>query len=102
MLIIAFSANAEALDASAATIIDFHHAPDPDLNHCRDDAAFARSSAPGANGVKVLAYLLLLAVLAGITWTYPFLFELPILGAIGGAYWLFFRSTGTVHDDRAD
>jgi hypothetical protein len=102
MLIIGYSANVEVSDASAPTPIDFHHDPDPDHIHRRDDAAFARSSAPGARGVKVLAYLLLLVVLAGITWSYPFLFELPILGAIGGAYWLFFRSTGTVHDDRAD
>lgn len=42
--------------------------------------------------MKILAYLALLAVLGGITWRYPFLFELLIAGAIGGAYWLFFRS----------
>lgn len=42
--------------------------------------------------MKILAYLLLLTVLGGITWHYPFLFELLIAGAIGGAYWLFFRS----------
>jgi len=41
--------------------------------------------------MKVLAYLLLLLLLGALAWTYPFLFELPILGAIGGAYWLFFR-----------
>lgn len=41
--------------------------------------------------MKILAYLLLLGVLGGIAWQYPFLFELPLLGAIGGAYWLFFR-----------
>lgn len=52
--------------------------------------------------MKVVAYLLLLALLSGITWKYPFLFELLILGAIGGAYLLFFRETGTTHDDRAD
>lgn len=41
--------------------------------------------------MKILLYLLLLACLGAITWKYPFLFELPVLGAIGGAYWLFFR-----------
>lgn len=44
--------------------------------------------------MKILAYLALLAVLGGITWRYPFLFELLIAGAIGGAYWLFFRDKG--------
>lgn len=44
--------------------------------------------------MKVVAYLLLLLVLGALAWTYPFLFELPILGAIAGAYWLFFRETG--------
>lgn len=52
--------------------------------------------------MKILAYLLLLAILTGITWEYPFLFELPILGAIGGAYWLFFRTTETTHDELAE
>jgi hypothetical protein len=41
--------------------------------------------------MKVLAYVVLLGLLGGIAWQYPFLFELPLLGAIGGAYWLFFR-----------
>lgn len=44
--------------------------------------------------MKVLVYLLMLAVLGAITWRYPFLFELLLLGAIGGAYWLFFRTSG--------
>ena len=52
--------------------------------------------------MKVLAYLLLLAILTVITWKYPFLYELPILGAIGGAYWLFFRNTATTHDEQAE
>jgi len=52
--------------------------------------------------VKIFTYLLMLAILTGITWKYPFLFELLILGAIGGAYWLFFRSPGTLNDERAD
>ncbi len=50
--------------------------------------------------MKILAYLLLLAVLGGITWRYPFLFELFILGALGGAYWLFFR-TGKHGDEES-
>lgn len=50
--------------------------------------------------MKVLAYLLLLAVLGGITWRYPFLFELLIAGAIGGAYWLFFRPGSASEEDQ--
>jgi len=41
--------------------------------------------------LKTLTYLALLSALGGICWRYPFLFELFILGAIGGAYWIFFR-----------
>jgi hypothetical protein len=41
--------------------------------------------------MKVLLYLTLLAFLGYITWLYPFLFELPLIGAIGGAYLIFFR-----------
>lgn len=42
--------------------------------------------------MKALLFLLLLGALAGMLWRYPFLFEIALLGAIGGAYWLFFRS----------
>ena len=41
--------------------------------------------------MKVLCYLLLLAVLAGAVWLVPVLWELAVAAAIGGAYWLFFR-----------
>ncbi|WP_306602660.1 hypothetical protein [Azonexus sp.] len=41
--------------------------------------------------MKIIAYLVLLSILGSITWKYPFLFELPLIGAIAGAYWLFFR-----------
>lgn len=41
--------------------------------------------------LRVIAFLVLLAVLAGLVGSFPFLFELLPLGAIGGAYWLFFR-----------
>jgi hypothetical protein len=43
--------------------------------------------------MKILAYLILLGLLGSIAWKYPFLFELPLIGAIGGAYWLFFRQS---------
>ena len=41
--------------------------------------------------MKALAYVALLCILASLVWRYPFLFEIAPLGAIGGAYWLFFR-----------
>jgi hypothetical protein len=41
--------------------------------------------------LKALSYLLLLAVLAAIVWQLPMLWELAVAGAIGGAYWIFFR-----------
>jgi hypothetical protein len=44
-----------------------------------------------ALAIKIVLYLLLLALLGVVTWQFPFLFELPLLGAIGGAYWIFFR-----------
>jgi hypothetical protein len=40
---------------------------------------------------KWLAYLLLVFSLTGLAFEFPFLFELPLVGAIGGAYWIFFR-----------
>lgn len=48
--------------------------------------------------MKVLLYLLLLGILGAIVWLYPFLFELFILGTIGGAYWLFFRTPKPSND----
>jgi len=41
--------------------------------------------------LKALAYLLLLVVLAGLVWQFPFLWEIAVAGAIGGVYWIFFR-----------
>lgn len=41
--------------------------------------------------LKTIAYLFLLAVLAGIVWWIPVLWELAVVGAIGGIYWIFFR-----------
>jgi hypothetical protein len=41
--------------------------------------------------LKTAIYLILLCGLGGVVWLYPFLFELFILGAIGGAYWIFFH-----------
>lgn len=42
--------------------------------------------------MKVLAYLLLLAALAALVWHFPFLWEVGVLGAIGGVYFIFFRT----------
>ena len=41
--------------------------------------------------MKALRYLLLLAALAGVVWWLPILWELAVVAAIGGVYWVFFR-----------
>ena len=41
--------------------------------------------------MRLLAYLLLLAALVGLVWWVPLLWELALVGAIGGAYWAFFQ-----------
>jgi len=41
--------------------------------------------------LRVVAFGFLLAVLAGIVWLAPVLWELALVGAIGGIYWFFFR-----------
>jgi len=41
--------------------------------------------------LKGLLYLILLAALTGLVRQWPFLWEIGVLGAIGGAYWIFFR-----------
>lgn len=41
--------------------------------------------------LRILGFVALLAALAGVVSNYPFLLELLPLGAIGGAYWLFFH-----------
>ena len=40
--------------------------------------------------MRVAIYVSVIAILTGIAWLYPFLFELPLIAAIGGAYWAFF------------
>ncbi len=40
--------------------------------------------------VRVAIYTVTVALLGGIAWQYPFMFELPLIAAIGGAYWAFF------------
>jgi hypothetical protein len=42
--------------------------------------------------LKFLAYAALLGALAGLVWLVPILWELAVAGAIGGAYWIFFRN----------
>lgn len=44
--------------------------------------------------MKIAAYLLFVGGLVGLAWHYPFLFELPVVGALAGAYWLFARGPG--------
>jgi len=41
--------------------------------------------------MKIIGFVTLLAVLAWVTVQFPFLWELSIAGAIGGAWWFFFR-----------
>jgi hypothetical protein len=41
--------------------------------------------------LKALRFLLLLALLAGVVWQFPVVWELAIAAAIGGVYWIFFR-----------
>lgn len=43
--------------------------------------------------MRIVIYLLVLIALTAIAWRKPFLFELPLITAVGGAYWAFF-STG--------
>jgi hypothetical protein len=40
----------------------------------------------------------LLALLAGLVWQFPVLWELALAGLIGGVYWIFFRVPPR-HDD---
>ena len=47
---------------------------------CRDTLA----------SMRIAIYVAVVAGLSGIAWLYPFLFELPLITAIGGAYWAFF------------
>jgi hypothetical protein len=40
---------------------------------------------------KIAVFALLLALLVGVVWMVPVLWELAIAGLIGGVYWIFFR-----------
>jgi hypothetical protein len=40
---------------------------------------------------KIAVFALLLAMLAGVVWVVPVLWELAVAGLIGGIYWIFFR-----------
>lgn len=40
--------------------------------------------------MRIVIYISVITILSGIAWFYPFLFELPLIAAIGGAYWAFF------------
>jgi len=44
--------------------------------------------------VRKLIYLVALAATGTLAWHYPFLFELPLIIAIGGAWWAFFAPNG--------
>jgi hypothetical protein len=44
--------------------------------------------------MRIAIYLFVVATLTGMAWHYPFLFELPLIAAIGGAYWAFFAGKG--------
>lgn len=40
--------------------------------------------------MRIVIYLFFLVALTGLAWQYPFLFELPLIAAISGVYWVFF------------
>jgi hypothetical protein len=40
--------------------------------------------------MRPAVYFVAIALLSSLAWHYPFLFELPVLAAIGGAWWAFF------------
>jgi hypothetical protein len=42
--------------------------------------------------VKAAVFTLLLALLAGLVWMVPVLWELAVVGVIGAVYWIFFRA----------
>lgn len=44
--------------------------------------------------LRAVLYLAVVAGLTGLAWHYPFLFELPLIAAVGGAYWAFFSTKG--------
>ena len=44
--------------------------------------------------MRIAAYLAALAATIALAWHYPFLFELPVIVAIGLLYWAFFAGKG--------
>ena len=53
--------------------------------------------------MRIAIYFAVVASLSGVAWHYPFLFELPLIAAIGGAYWAFFaRKVDTINSDILD
>ncbi|HNB80118.1 MAG TPA: hypothetical protein PLX20_15930 [Rhodocyclaceae bacterium] len=44
--------------------------------------------------MRIAAYFAALAAAIAIAWHYPFLFELPVIVAIGLLYWAFFAGKG--------
>lgn len=44
--------------------------------------------------LRFLLYCFLVGTTVAIAWKFPFLFELPLLAAIGGAWLFFFRDPG--------
>lgn len=54
--------------------------------------------------MRIALYFAVVAALAGLAWVYPFLFELPLAAAVGGAYWAFFagRSEAPAGDGTAE
>lgn len=44
--------------------------------------------------MRIAAYFAALASSVAIAWRYPFLFELPVIVAIGLLYWAFFAGRG--------
>ncbi len=44
--------------------------------------------------MRIAVYFAALAASVAIAWRYPFLFELPVIVAIGLLYWAFFAGRG--------
>jgi hypothetical protein len=43
--------------------------------------------------LRWVLFSVLLALLAGLIWRFPVLWELALVALIGGVYWIFFRIT---------
>ena len=50
--------------------------------------------------MRIPIYLAVVAALTALAWHYPFLFELPLIAAIGLAYWAFFAPKRDDRDSR--